>query len=60
VLKVTVLVLKHVRVAVELPAAQTCFGQPMLSNRRPRDSGYALCEIWDSRRHSMHVEWFRT
>ena len=54
------LVLKHVRVAVELPAAQTCFGQPMLSNRRPRDSGYALCEIWDSRRHSMHVEWFRT
>ncbi len=36
-LKATVLVLEHVGVAVEVPAAQTCCGQPMLSNGLPAD-----------------------
>jgi L-lactate dehydrogenase complex protein LldE len=37
-LKATVLVLEHVGVGVELPAAQTCCGQPMLSNGLPADA----------------------
>ena len=37
-LKATVLVLEHVGVAVELPAAQTCCGQPMPSNGLPADA----------------------
>jgi len=37
-LKATVLVLEHVGVTVDLPAAQTCCGQPMLSNGLPADA----------------------
>ena len=37
-LKATVLVLEHCGVAVEMPAAQTCCGQPMLSNGLPADA----------------------
>jgi L-lactate dehydrogenase complex protein LldE len=37
-LKAAVLVLEHVGVAVEFPAAQTCCGQPMLSNGLPADA----------------------
>ncbi|MEY5033376.1 MAG: hypothetical protein RL354_2407 [Planctomycetota bacterium] len=37
-LKATVLVLEHVGVRPELPTAQTCCGQPMLSNGLPADA----------------------
>ena len=37
-LKAAVLVLEHVGMAVEFPAAQTCCGQPMLSNGLPADA----------------------
>ncbi len=37
-LKATVLVLEHCGVTVELPTAQTCCGQPMLSNGLPGDA----------------------
>jgi L-lactate dehydrogenase complex protein LldE len=37
-LKAAVLVLEHCGVAVEMPAAQTCCGQPMLSNGLPADA----------------------
>ncbi|MFZ9881779.1 MAG: (Fe-S)-binding protein, partial [Phycisphaerales bacterium] len=37
-LKAAVLVLEHCGVAVEVPEAQTCCGQPMLSNGLPRDA----------------------
>ena len=37
-LKATVLVLEHVGVTPELPLAQTCCGQPMLSNGLPADA----------------------
>ena len=37
-LKATVLVLEHVGVTVEVPDAQTCCGQPLLSNGFPADA----------------------
>jgi L-lactate dehydrogenase complex protein LldE len=37
-LKAAVLVLEHCGVAVEMPSAQTCCGQPMLSNGLPADA----------------------
>ena len=48
-LKATVLVLEHVGVTVELPAAQTCCGQPMLSNGLPADAAALarrMCEVF--------------
>jgi len=48
-LKATVLVLEHVGVRPELPAAQTCCGQPMLSNGLPADAAALarrMCEVF--------------
>jgi len=48
-LKATVLVLEHVGVRPEMPAAQTCCGQPMLSNGLPADAAALarrMCEVF--------------